>query len=103
LSSTSTPTPTQTLTPTITTTPTKTSTPTPTPSKTQGFCKQNVVLDVSVPGWVQANYCGGPLDFFYVPQVGLNTLNSCLEYSTITSASTLTTAVFTIYDGGVSC
>jgi hypothetical protein len=103
VTSSQTPTLTPTITPTITPTNTTTPTTTPTPTKSSAFCKQNVVLDVSQIGWVDITYCLGPNDSVYLPLLGLNTISSCVQNGSITSATTLTTAIFTIYDGGISC
>jgi hypothetical protein len=101
--STSTPSPTPTITPTNTSTPTSTSTPTPTPTKSANFCKRNIIVNVSQIGWVNFNYCLGSSDSVYLPLTGLNTITQCIEPSSLVGSSTLSPAVFTIYDGGIPC
>lgn len=110
------PTPTPTNTPFLSPSPTRTSTPTPTPTKTQNIptptpsatpsvlCRVNTTLDITVPGWVRYNLCGGTLTWEYFGTTGSNTITSCIQQGTVQPGFPYgDEAVFTVITSGTPC
>ena len=98
--------PSATRTPTPTPTPTATpNQPTPTPSATPSVsCKINTTIDITNPGWVSYNLCGGTLTWEYFGSLGSNTITTCIQEGSVEPGFPYADlAVFTIITSGTPC